>query len=113
MRRVLLVEERSGHPVGMGAIRMDLKAFKPRLRAQILRNDVPLGRILDQASVQYRSTPTAYLAVTPNSEMMGMFWMREPHTLYGRRTELTLKGKKVGDLVEILTPNLDAEQRER
>jgi hypothetical protein len=28
--------------------------------------------------------------------------MREPRTLYGRRTEVTLHGRKIGDIVEIL-----------
>jgi hypothetical protein len=34
--------------------------------------------------------------------LLGVFWMREPRTLYGRQTELTLQGRKVGDVVEIL-----------
>lgn len=101
-RRVLLVRESSGRPVGMGAIRMELHAFAPRIRAQILRNKVPLGRILDGGGVKYRSRPKVFLAVTPNSEMMGMFWMRKPRTLYGRQTEVRLDGKKVGDIVEVL-----------
>jgi hypothetical protein len=34
--------------------------------------------------------------------MMGVFWMREPRTLYGRQTEMTVGGRKIGDIVEIL-----------
>jgi hypothetical protein len=34
--------------------------------------------------------------------MMGVFWMREPRTLYGRHTEMSVDGHKVGDIVEIL-----------
>ena len=45
---------------------------------------------------------TAFLAVTPNSEMMGVFWMAEPRTLYGRRTEIIHEGSKIGDIVEVL-----------
>src|SRR5438270_7717748 len=48
-RRVLLVQEYSGRPVEMGAIRMDLSVFSRRVRAQIMSNDVPLGRILRDA----------------------------------------------------------------
>lgn len=101
-RRVLLVQEYSARPVEMGAIRIDLMAFKPRIRAEILRNRVPLGRLLRDGGVDYRSLPTEFLAVTPNSEMMGVFWMREPRTLYGRHTEMSVDGRKVGDIVEIL-----------
>ena len=34
--------------------------------------------------------------------MMGVFWMRESRTLYGRRTEITCHGTKIGDIVEVL-----------
>jgi len=101
-RRVLLVKEYSGRPVEMGAIRIDLRAFSPRIRKQILDNRIPLGRLLRDGGVDYRSRPQVFLAVTPNSEMMGVFWMREPRTLYGRQTEVTLHGRKIGDIVEIL-----------
>jgi hypothetical protein len=101
-RRVLLVQEYSARPVEMGAIRIDLLAFRPRLRAEILANRIPLGRLLRDRGVDYRSRPTDFFAVTPNSEMMGVFWMREPRTLYGRRTEMSVDGRKVGDIVEIL-----------
>ena len=101
-RRVLLVQEYSARPVEMGAIRIDLMAFKPRIRAQILSNRVPLGRLLRDGGVDYKSRPTVFLAVTPNSEMMGVFWMREPRLLYGRQTEMSIDGRKVGDIVEIL-----------
>jgi len=96
------VQEYSGRPVEMGAIRMKLDAFQLRIRGAILRNEVPLGRILSDEGVDHQSRPRAFLAVTPNPEMMGLFWMREPRTLYGRRTEVFLRGTKVGDIVEVL-----------
>jgi hypothetical protein len=54
-RRVLLVEERGGRPVEMGAIRVNLSAFPSRVRAEILRNRVPLGRVLRDGGVDYVS----------------------------------------------------------
>lgn len=89
-------------PIEMGAIRIDLAAFKPRMRALILEKRVPLGRLLRGGGVDYRSRPALFLAVTPNPEMMGVFWMREPRPLYGRKTEMSVGGRKVGDIVEIL-----------
>jgi hypothetical protein len=44
----------------------------------------------------------AFFELTPNAEMLGVFWMSEPQALYGRRTELTVAGDKIGDIVEIL-----------
>jgi len=72
------------------------------IQDRILRNRVPLGRLLREGGVDYQSRPKAFLAVEPNPELLGVFWMREPRTLYGRQTELTLKGRKIGDVVEIL-----------
>jgi chorismate-pyruvate lyase len=101
-RRVLLAQEYTGRPVEMGAIRIKVGAFPDRIRRQILKNDVPLGRLLRDGGIDYESRPRSFLSITPNSEMMGVFWMREPRTLYGRRTEMMHKGVKIGDIVEVL-----------
>ncbi len=101
-RRVLLAQEYSGRPVEMGAIRIKVGAFNDRIRREILKNDVPLGRLLRDGGVKYESRPKAFLSVTPNPEMMGVFWMRESRTLYGRRTEMIHDGVKIGDIVEVL-----------
>jgi hypothetical protein len=99
---VLLVQEYSGRPVEMGAIRIKLDSFNARLRANIRRNEVPLGRLLRDAGFDFRSEPRVFLSIAPNAEMMGVFWMREPRTLYGRQTEVISKGVKIGDIVEVL-----------
>ena len=101
-RRVLLVQEYSGHPVEMGAIRMRLDAFGPRLRAKILKNQIPLGRILRDGRFKYTNRVRAFLAVTPSPEMMGVFWMRQARVLYGRRNEIHRDRVKIADIVEIL-----------
>ena len=99
---MLLVQEYAGRPVEMGAIRMRLDAFGDEIRRQILENEVPLGRILRDGRFEYESRVKAFLAVTPNPEMMGVFWMREPRVLYGRRTEIVRHGAGIGDIVEVL-----------
>ena len=63
---------------------------------------MPLGRILRDGGVDFTSVPREFFAVEPNPEMMGVFWMREPRTLYGRRTEMIRNGAKIGDIVEVL-----------
>jgi chorismate-pyruvate lyase len=102
MRRVLLAQEYSGRPVAMGAVRIRLDRFAPRIRARILSQQTPLGRILREGRVAFRSRPTRFLEITPNAEMMGVFWMREPQILYGRQTKMTLEGVSIGDVVEVL-----------
>ncbi len=103
-RRVLLVQAYSGRPVEMGAIRMKLSSFPQAIRRKILANHIPLGRILHDGNIDHKSRPTTFLKIQPNAEMMGVFWMREPRTLYGRRTEIFHGPKKIGDIVEVLPP---------
>jgi hypothetical protein len=102
VRRVLLAQEYSGKPVEMGAIRINVKSFPERLQRQIFANEVPLGRLLRDGGVGFESRPRWFFEVTPNAEMMGVFWMREPRPLYGRRTEIFVGASKIGDIVEIL-----------
>ena len=103
-RRVLLVQGSSGRPVAMGAIRIRLDAFSQRLRTKILAGRVPLGRILREGRFAYTNKVSAFLAVTPTSEIMGIFWMREPRVLYGRRNEMFRNDVKIADIVEGLPP---------
>ncbi len=101
-RRVLLALEATGVPVAMGAIRLRLGAFRPAIRARILRGEAPVGRILRDADIVYESCPSAFFEITPNAEMMGVFWMPAPAKIYGRRTRVTLGATRIGDIVEVL-----------
>ena len=101
-RRVLLVSAYAGQPVEMGAIRMDLDVFDASIRRKIVESEIPFGRIVRDSRFDCRSEPTAFLALTPNPEMMGVFWMREPRVLYGRRTRIVRRGAVIGDIVEVL-----------
>jgi chorismate-pyruvate lyase len=103
-RRVLLVISGTGRPVAMGAARVTLAALSPRTQARILKNEIPLGRVLHTAGLDYISRPTALLAITPNQALMGAFWMPDKHTLYGRQTEMIHAGRKIGDVMEVLAP---------
>jgi hypothetical protein len=101
-RQVLLVEESTGRPLEMGAVRLNLAGFPTRIRGAILRSKSPLGRLLRDSNITFHSRPKAFFAIAPNSEMMGVFWMPQPSTLYGRQTAAFVGGKRVGDIVEIL-----------
>ena len=86
----------------MGAIRIKLAGFPQRIRKQILKGDVPLSRVLRAGRIDYQRRTKTFLALAPNSEMMGVFWMPGVQTLFGRRTEMICGGEKIGDIVEIL-----------
>lgn len=101
-RRVLLVVGRSDRPVALAAARIRLDAFAPEIRAQILGEQAPLGRIWRAAGIEYRSVPTAFLDVSPSADMIVTFRMCEGQALYGRQTQVRLDRDHVGDIVEIL-----------
>ncbi len=101
-RHVLLVQAYSGRPVVMGAIRLRLDAFSQRLRAKIMKSQIPLGRILREGRFTYTRRVNAFLAIRPNPEIMGVFWLQEARVLYGRRTELFRHSAKIADIVEVL-----------
>jgi hypothetical protein len=111
LRRVLLSRADTGRPVAMCAARLDLNVattggplLPEPVRATIRAAEVPLGRVLIDNGLLYSSVARAFLDVTPNSEMLGVFWMREPRRLFGRQTEMTLRGTKLGDIIEVLAP---------
>jgi chorismate-pyruvate lyase len=102
IRRVLLVEEASGRPVAMGAVRLRITTLPPAVRVEIRRGRIPLGRLLRGAGLDFLSRPTGYLAVLPNPELMGLFWMKAADRLYGRTTDVLVGARKIGEIVEIL-----------
>lgn len=102
-RRVLLAEERTAAPVAVGASRLTLAALNARTRARILREREPLGRVLREGGMACHSRPLAFFSLRPNAELMAVFGMHRPETLYGRRTQLMHDGTRVGDIVEILS----------
>lgn len=101
-RHVLLSSLSTGRPLAVGAIRVRLDVFGSRVQARIRESEQPFGRILSESGMAFVSRPTAYFEIAPNSAILGVFWMVEPLTLYGRRTELSLDGDKIGDVVEVL-----------
>jgi chorismate-pyruvate lyase len=107
-RRVLLAQEECGKPVEMGAMRLRVDAFPESIRRQIVAGRVPFGRIIQEAKLDCESRPTIFLRVTPNEDMIATFRISDVQRLYGRRTELFLAQRKIGDVVEILSPIVEA-----
>ena len=104
-REVLLCAKDSGLPVEYGAIEIHLDAFAPDLRAQILEGSLPLGGLLNSAGVRYRSEPSAFIKLAPDSVMDAHFDLDGAHTLYGRcNVLLGERGETLARIVEVLRP---------
>jgi len=104
-REVLLCRADSGLPVEYGAIEIHLAEFSPALRQEILDAKVPLGGLLNQHGIIYRSQPRAFLTLAPDRKMTDHFQIASPATLYGRSNCLLSKDHHIlAKIVEILRP---------
>ncbi len=104
-REVLLCAQDSGLPVEYGAIEINLAAFDEPLRALILEGRQPLGGLLNEHAVSYRSEPRAFLKLAPDSVMDAHFDLEGAHTLYGRSNALLGNdGRVLARIVEVLRP---------
>ena len=102
-REVLLCA--GGVPVEYGAIEIQLDAFTPELRAEILAGELPLGGLLNRHHAHYRSEPRAFIRLAPDARMDAHFGLTGAHTLYGRcNVLLDEHGRTLARIVEVLRP---------
>lgn len=98
-RRILLTRRRDGEVVQFGAVRIDLLALPTAVRVEVLGGHTPLGRVLIRHDVLRTVIPTAFLRVTPTSDLAG--WLGDG-PLYGRLGVLTVDGRPAIRVCEIL-----------
>lgn len=104
-REVLLCARQSGLPVEYGAIEICLPAFSPALRELILAGRQPLGGLLNEHRVDYRSEPRAFLRLAPDEALSGLFGAGAGGPLYGRSNRLLGgAGECLARIVEVLRP---------
>jgi chorismate-pyruvate lyase len=106
-REVVLVLDGSEKPVEFGAIHIYLNRFPAAVRASILEERLPLGRILSDHGIVYLSRPMAYLRLASDHTIDQLLNLRGAHILYGRRNTLSNPaGEPLAEIVEILPPSL-------
>jgi chorismate-pyruvate lyase len=104
-REVVLVLDGSEKPVEIGAIKIHLGRFPESARQEILRERFPLGHLLKDFAIAYRSQPRAFLRIASDKTINGLFGLTGAHLLYGRRnTLLNPAGEPLAEIVEILPP---------
>ena len=103
-RTVLLVGASSGLPRELGAIAIHLERFAAAPRQEILACRKPLGAILGEHGIPYRSRPEGFLALQSTPNMRAALRLGDvPGLLYGRRNALrTPAGDLLADVLEIL-----------
>lgn len=109
LRRVILVGGDSGQPREFGAIRIDLAAFAPAARKEILASRRPLGAILALFEVPYASRPRRFFRLESAAWLNELFQLESSRALYGRQNLLaTPSGRPLAEVVEILPPAPEA-----
>ena len=105
LRRVILMGSESGRPREFGAIRIDLAAFEPAAREEILASRRPLGAILALFEVPYTSRPRRFFRLESAAWLNELFHLESSRALYGRQNILaTPSGRSLAEVVEILPP---------
>ena len=105
-REVVLVLDGSETPVEFGAIRIDLGCFPAKAREQILAAQFPLGRILKDHGLEYRSHPKSFLRIASDKTINRFLGLNGANVLFGRRNTLrTAEGRSMAEIVEILPPS--------
>jgi hypothetical protein len=104
-REVALVLNGSGKRVEFGAIKIMLDLYPIEARQEILREQQPLGRILNVFGVVFASRPRAFLRMASDDFIERALDLKERQFLYGRRnTLLDAWERPLAEIVEILPP---------
>ncbi len=104
LREVLLTSPKYG-ALEYGIIQIHLRWFASRIREQILREKLPLGRLLQDHGIPHLCWPQGFYRFDPNPYLQASLGLPEPATLYGRRNVM-LNGQRrlLADVLEILAP---------
>lgn len=103
-RKILLALQSDGRIVQFGLVRIWLQYCSPDVRAEILAETTPIGRILINHNVLRRIEPTEYLRVTPGPDLMQWFGLAAPKVTYGRLALIHCEAQPAVELLEILAP---------
>jgi chorismate-pyruvate lyase len=103
-RKILLKLQSNGRIVQSGIVRIHLPFCSEPVRAAILAEQTPLGRILIEHNVMRRIEPTAYFRVRPGPYLRNWFGRSDPFETYGRLGIIHCDGQPAIELLEVLAP---------
>jgi len=103
-RKILLARETDDQVVQFGIMRVDLNFLAAEVRAEIEREQVPLGRILIEHNVLRRVQYCALWQVTMGEELARLFSSPSNATTYGRTAVIECNHLPAVELLEIVAP---------
>ena len=103
-RKIVLALQKTGKIVQFGIVRVNLDYCSEPVRAEIVAERTPFGRILINHNVLRRIEPTAFLRIPGGPKQMAWYGLTEPRTLYGRLAFIHCDGQRAVELLEIVAP---------
>jgi chorismate-pyruvate lyase len=103
-RKILLTRHRDRQVVQYGIMRVHWAWLSPEVRAEIEREQIPLGRILINHDVLRRIRLAALWSVTPAAELQRLMELDAPRVTYGRTAIIECDREPAIELLEIVTP---------
>jgi len=103
-RRILLSRKSDHGVVQFGIVRLNSQFLGDDVRAEIERQQTPLGRILIEHNVLRHVRPLSLWRVVPGSDLRELFQLQNPDVCYGRTALIYCNGLPAVELLEIVTP---------
>lgn len=104
LRKILLRKSGSNTAVLFGYVRFNLELVTPGVRAEILEEKTPLGRVLIQHNVFRHVDLGAILRLTAGPGLAGYLEMHPGGVTYGRLATIFCNGVPAIDLLEVVRP---------
>ncbi len=103
-RKIVLLKQGTDLVLQFGIVRFDLKSVSERVREEILREKIPLGRILIQHNVFLQIALGAILRITAGPGLSEALQMPLHGQTFGRLATIFCDGRPAVDLLEISAP---------
>lgn len=104
LRKIRLHKSGSKDAVQFGYVRFNLDYVTEKVRAEILSEKIPLGRVLIQHNVFRHIDLGAILRFSAGPGMAEYLQMNEGQTTYGRLATIFCNGSPAIDLLEVTAP---------
>ena len=103
LRKIRLLKAGARTPVQFGLVRFNLDFVTDKVRAEILSEKIPLGRVLIQHNVFRHVDLGAILRFTAGPGLVDYLQMQPGQQTYGRLATIFCNGSPAIDLLEITT----------
>lgn len=103
-REILLSKKGTDKIVQYGIVRFDFSYVTDDVKAEILSQQIPLGRVLIQHDVLRHIDVGALLKIEAGPKLSRLMNMPEGATTYGRLATIFCNGRPAVDLLEITSP---------